>query len=362
MSVSKFDEKELNVVREVPNRRPNAPVLQYYDFPTTPKEAYLSAIRDKKPVWQPTNVEVKLFCPKVFPDNVARAYVLEAEPLPREEFGGKDMFGIEWVYVDVAGGSMVQPGSPLLEDANEWYDKVVWPDVDSWDWEACAELNKDYVNDGSFVVAWIMNGYYERLISFMDFEGAVMAMIDEDQTDAVKDLFEKLTDLYIKIVDKFLEYFPNLGGFCVHDDWAGQTAPFFSPAVCEEMLVPAMRRLTDYMHSKGLIADFHCCGKVELQVPNMIKAGWDSWSGMIMNDTHMLYEKYGDQIAIGVLPESFDPETTSEEEQREYARKHAEKFCNPRKPCLFNGYGAAMLTPAFREELYKQSRLRFSEV
>ena len=29
------------------------------------------------------------------------------------------MFGIEWVYVDVAGGSMVEPGAPLMKDANE---------------------------------------------------------------------------------------------------------------------------------------------------------------------------------------------------------------------------------------------------
>ena len=35
-------------------------------------------------------------------------------------YGGPDMFGIEWEYVPVAGGSMVRPGTPLLEDANDW--------------------------------------------------------------------------------------------------------------------------------------------------------------------------------------------------------------------------------------------------
>ena len=64
--------------------------------------------------------------------------------------------------------------------------------------------------------------------------------------------------------------------------------------------MPAMRRLTDHIHSRGCYADFHSCGHLELQVPNMIAAGWDSWSGMPMNDTQMLYEKYGDQILIGV--------------------------------------------------------------
>jgi hypothetical protein len=119
-----------------------------------------------------------------------------------------------------------------------------------------------------------------------------------------------------------------------------------------------MRRLTDHIHARGAIADLHSCGHIEQQVPNMIAAGWDSWSGMAMNDTQGLYEKYGDQIVLGVVPDQFDPATATEEEQRAAARKFAAKFCNPHKPCLLNMYGAAVLTPAYREELYKESRIR----
>jgi hypothetical protein len=119
-----------------------------------------------------------------------------------------------------------------------------------------------------------------------------------------------------------------------------------------------MRKLTDHIHSKGAFADLHSCGQVEIQVPNMIAAGWDSWSGMPMNNTRMLYEKYGDKMLIGVIPDMF-PEGASEEVQREYARKFADEFLNPEKPVLFNTYGAAVLTPAYREELYKQSRIKF---
>jgi uroporphyrinogen-III decarboxylase len=209
------------------------------------------------------------------------------------------------------------------------------------------------------IMHWIMNGYFERLISFMDFEGAALAMIDEDQQDAVKSLFDALSDLYIKIVDKFIEHF-HAEAFCVHDDWGSQAAPFFSPATCKEMVVPAMRKLTDHIHSRGCWADLHSCGNVGKQVPNMIAAGWDSWSGMPMNDTHALYEKYGDQILIGVIPEAF-PEDASEEVQREYARKYVDKFVNPEKPTFVNLYGASVLTPAYREELYKLSRLKYSQ-
>jgi hypothetical protein len=358
MSNPQFNPNELKVVREIPPFLPGSPPTPVYNFPVSPREAYIATMK-RRPIWQITTVEAGLFCPQVYPDNVARAFVVEANPLPPEKFGGKDMFGVEWVYVPVAGGSMVKPGAPLLSDANEWKEKVKWPDIDSWDWEGSARANKDFLNNGTFIHHWIMNGYFERLISFMDFEEAALAMIDDEQQDAVKELFSALTDLYIKIVDKFVDHF-HAEGFCFHDDWGSQQAPFFSPATAREMVVPYMRRLTDHMHQRGCYADLHSCGHIEQQVPNIIAAGWDSWSGMAMNDTQGLYEKYGDQIVLGVVPDQFGPDTP-EEEQRAAAREYVKKFCNPQKPSLFNMYGAAVLTPAYREELYKQSRIKFAQ-
>ena len=41
----------------------------------------------------------------------------------------------------------------------------------------------------------------------MDFDAAIMSLVDEDQQEAVKALFGKLTDLYIKIIDRMIQYF-----------------------------------------------------------------------------------------------------------------------------------------------------------
>jgi uroporphyrinogen-III decarboxylase len=154
-----------------------------------------------------------------------------------------------------------------------------------------------------------------------------------------------------------MTYFPGIDGFNIHDDWGSQKETFFSPAVAEEMLVPYMRRLIDFLHSKGKFCDFHCCGQNLKQVPNMIKTGWDSWSGQPMNDTAKIYELYGDQILIGVYPE-LAPDA-SEEEQRKAAKVYAEKFCNPNKPSLLAG--GFFLPQPFREELYKQSRICYAK-
>jgi hypothetical protein len=356
MSVPKFDPKELKVAGEIPSFFPGAPATPLYDFPVSRVEAY-KALMARKPVWQITNVETGMFCPSIYPDNVARGLIIQQKMPDPSTFGGPDIFGIEWEYVPVTGGSIVRPGEPFMKNANEWKTKIKWPDVDAWDWEGSAKENEAFLNNGTVVFHWIMNGYFERLISFMDFAEAAVAMVDEEQQDAVKELYERLTDLYIKIVDKHVEYY-HAEAFCVHDDWGSQMAPFLSPAVTRELLVPAMRRLTDHIHSRGAIADLHSCGHIEQQVPNMIAAGWDSWSGMPMNDTQGLYEKYGDKIVLGVVPDQFDPMSATEEEQRAAARQFAAKFCNPEKPCLVNMYGAAVLTPAYREELYKESRIR----
>ena len=356
MAIPEFNASELKIVEEVPSIF--GQMLPIYNFPVTMKEAQRAAF-SKKPYWQMTGAEIKKFAPKVNPENVARASVFDGTNTPQT--GGADMFGIEWEFIPQAGGSMVRPGKPFIEDANELKEKVVWPDIEAWDWEASVEANKEYLDTDAYVRCWFFNGWYERLISFMDFEGAILAMIDEDQKDAIKDFFDQLSDLYIRIIDKYLTCFPQIDGFYIHDDWGSQKETFFSPATVQEMIVTYMRRVTDFIHSKGRFCELHSCGQILKQVPNIIAAGWDAWNPQPMNDTHKIYELYGDKLMVGVMPEMFDPQTTTEEEQRAAAKKFAEQFCHPEKPSMFNISGTPLLTPAFREELYKQSRINYSK-
>jgi hypothetical protein len=359
MAIPRFNPKELEVVKEIPATQ-FMPAMKIFNYPVTEREAFIGVLT-KKPVWQLTLMDSRIFTPRIIPDNVARSFVFEANPFDPNNGGGKDMFGMMWEYVPSAQGSMIRPGKPFLSDANEWYDKLLWPDIESWGWEGSAkENNGTYLRTDKFNACMFLTGWYERLITFMDFGNAAVAMIDEEQKDAVKDFFDKATDLYIRIFDKFIKYFPLIDGFTIHDDWGSQKETFFSPAVVKEMIVPYMRRVTDYLHSKGKFCELHSCGQLMKQVPNMIAAGWDVWNGQAMNNTHMIYELYGDKIVIGVMPEMFDPAAKSEEEQRQAAREYANKFCNPDKPSYFNIYGSSVLSPAYREELYKRSRINYS--
>lgn len=349
-----FDEKEMIIKNRIQDW-PDYPPVPVYDTPVTLREGF-RAVYEKKPIWIPTIAEFQYFCPSVIPDVVARGAVMEGQDFPVEKFGGKDMFGVPWEYEALVGGSMVKRGFTLFDDANDWKEKVVFPDIDSWDWDASARLNEKYLASGRANILRLFSGcWFERLISFMGFEEAAVAIIDEEQKDAVKELFEAVTDLHCKIVDRCCEVY-DLDGFNVHDDWGSQRAPFFSIETAEEMIVPYMKKLTDHIHSKGKIADLHSCGCVGGQIANIVKAGWDSWGPQPMNSIEQYYEDYGDKIVIELIPPKFDWDTTSEEEQRTMAREFVDKHNDPNKPFKLGYYGTDNFTEAYLEELYRYSR------
>jgi hypothetical protein len=358
MSVPAFEEREMVVVSKTPGD-PLFPPLDIFDYPVTPREAFIGAL-EAEAVWEIVGHEKVTFTPRIIPDNVARALVIENSTFdPDTQGGGPDMFGIEWEYVPVAMGSMVHPGQPFLSNANEWYEKVVWPDIESWDWQGSAALNNGtYLLPEYFNCLMFQTGYFERLISMLDFEGALMALVDEEQHRAVKDFFEKLSDLYIAIFAKAVETWPRLDGFEVHDDWGSQQNTFFSPDIVAEFIVPSMRKVNDFVHSKGRYCLAHSCGNNIRQVENYIAAGYDAWNPQPINDTAAIYERFGDRLLIGVYDEP-RPDAT-QDEQRQAAQAFANRFCRPGKPSYLNMYSAECLTAAYREELYRQSRINYS--
>lgn len=364
MTIPKFEESEMKPVGKIPASG-FLPEITLFNYPFSMRDAAVS-LYDRHPAWQLLGLEMKEFNPIIIPDNVARGFVMEEQHIDNfTQAGGLDMFGVEWEFVPAAMGSMEKPGVPhLFDDANDWPDVVKFPDVGSWDWEGNAKINNGtYLTADTFNRLWIFTGYFERLISFMGFEDASVAMIDEDQQDAVKALFERLTDLYIDIVDHAVAVYEHLDGIYLHDDWGSAKDAFIAPEIMAEIVVPAMKRFTDYVKSRGLRAELHCCGCNYKNVPNMIAAGWEIWMPQSnVNDADALYEAYGDKIVMAFLPEDFDPAITSEEEQRRIARDYVAKYCDPKRPTLFSFVdGGKYLTPAFQEELYRASRLRYSQ-
>jgi len=239
---------------------------------------------------------------------------------------------------------------------------VKFPDIETWDWEGSKAANADFLNTDRFISIMIMTGFFERLISLMDFDKAAMAMIDEDQQDAVHELFDALADLYIKMVDKYIENY-GIDLLTFHDDWGSQRAPFFSLATAREMIVPHLKRVVDHCHARGIFFEMHSCGKNEMLVPAYIEAGCDSWNGQAVNDKNLIYEKYGDKIILGVdsgLAFSFGGGVEiSADEAEEAAKRFVDKYCTTydTKPVIASAFG---VPPDFLRVLYGESRKAFN--
>ncbi len=291
-----FDTKEIDEAAVYDEKSPRP--YPHFKTPISPKENWMRAMRHEECAWLPMRSDTISFTPRCIPDNVARGFVMDGEK-PMAEFGGPDMFGVRWIYDPLIKGSMVRPGAPILKDIADWEKVISFPDIDKWDWKGSAGISRSYLDTDRIIEAWHFTGFFERLISFMDFEPAAMALIDEDNQPYVHSLFQALADLYKKIIQKEKEYF-GIDMIYFHDDWGSQRAPFFSLAVCREMIVPYMKQIVAFCHDNDIIFDFHSCGKNELLAPAMIECGMDAWGGQPINDKEMLHRVYGGDLMIAV--------------------------------------------------------------
>ena len=282
-----------------------APVFGY---PVSPKEN-MRALYSGQPVqWMPRARAERCYVSlDILPDSVARS-----------PSGGRDLFGVEWVYVPEAGGSMVRPGQPMLPDVTQWEQVLTFPDVASWDWSSCRLRNEPNMDPDRPVSLVLFNGLFERLIALMDFGNAAMALIDEETIRSVCALFDRLCSLYEDIIFRCKQNF-DIDLITFHDDWGGQRAPLFSTETCRQMLIPWITRLAAFCHRHGLYFEQHSCGCVASFLPLMIDAGVDSWDGQDdANDKFDLIRRYGDRIHILVAPPPF-PEGSDPEEMEQAA-------------------------------------------
>ena len=301
-----FQASEVEIKSYIPPYRPWMSPTPVFSPVISPRENFLAFYRGENPLWMPSFWDQKRFDPRIIPDNVAKGMVSDDKPFDSaREGGGKDMFGVDWVFDVHSNGAMVVPGNPKAKDINRWEDYITFPNLDSWDWEGCSKANKERLDDGLLTQMTIYSGLFERLISFLDMTGAMIALVDEEQKPGVHRLFDRLCTFYDGLFSRMKKWF-DCDAIWFQDDWGSQRAPFFSPETCREMIAPYMKRIVDSVHRHDMFFELHSCGKNEALVPIYIQCGVDAWHGQEVNDKRMLYKKYGRQIKLGIAPEGKD--------------------------------------------------------
>lgn len=364
-----FDPKELEVAYMKPCGLwgmfdnmgiPAAKDEPIYNYPISSAENIKLAISGEKPYWIPhvgmAYCETNPFRPRQLPDNVAVRLVSDGGPnMEYPELTAKGWFDLEWVYVPVAGGATVKPGNPKLEDMNDWEKVLEWPDLDAIDWEEIGRMNKEYLSHPQLNQFAQLDGFWERLISLMDVEGAAIAMVDEDQKDALKAFFDRYADFLVEIIERLAKVC-KLDSMLIHDDWGHQNGSFFSLDTCMEMIVPYAKRVTDAAHAHGWVFEIHSCGKNQGLVPAYIAAGADFWCPQAINDVDYILETYKDSHFFLGMPTSPVAPNAPEDEARAAARTWFEKYKDLNVFISFMGSN-----PYFMEEIYKISREEYSK-
>jgi hypothetical protein len=183
---------------------------------------------------------------------------------------------------------------------NDWQEVLEWPDLDAMDWQAMAEANREVMDTPQANELCLLDGFWERLISLMDVSGAAMALIDEDQKEALHAFYDRYADHMIECIKRVKAVLP-IDGVLIHDDWGTQRDTMFSAATLQEMILPYLKQIVDAAHEEGVFIELHSCGKIDSFIPYVIEAGVDTWRGQAnVIDKMGLVQRYGDRFKFCV--------------------------------------------------------------
>ena len=93
-----------------------------------PRENAFIAYRHETPDWVPArSLDFNVIFPAPYVERYQGTGV------------GKDWFGVTWQYEPLTKAPMPLPGQPMLADIEDWRGDVLFPDLDSIDWEKQAK-------------------------------------------------------------------------------------------------------------------------------------------------------------------------------------------------------------------------------
>lgn len=257
-----------------------------YNTPITPKENVRRMLKGEGPLWVPNiNCDFNLLQPEIMPDASAR------------NRGGVDWFGIEWEFEELSQAAMIKPGTRRLSDICNWEAELIWPDLDAIDWAAdYAENYAPFVSGDKATMFVIVNGCFERLADLTSFEDTLCCLLEEPEE--VARLFDKFTDLHIKLMAIAKEYY-HADIITYHDDMGTQRNSFMSEKTFRQLIVPHSKKLVAAAHAMGLAVNYHSCGHVENLLNAFIECGFDFWEGQdSANDISAVTAHHQNKIGI----------------------------------------------------------------
>ncbi len=91
----------------------------------------------------------------------------------------------------------------------------------------------------------------------------------------IHDFCDVVTDMQIRHYEYMFREIGLPDGMFMYEDMGYTYAPFISPQLQRELIMPYHRRLGDFIHSHGIPFIMHSCGKIEPYLQSIVDAGVD---------------------------------------------------------------------------------------
>jgi uroporphyrinogen decarboxylase len=137
---------------------------------------------------------------------------------------------------------------------------------------------------------------FERAWTLMGMENLLVSM-------AINKPF--VNDFLDRIVDYDLHVLRNACSFrldCIRfgDDWGQQRGLIMGVPLWKEFIEPRIRRMYQFVHSRGMAVMIHCCGQVQEILPDLIHCGVDIFNPFQpeVMDVFEMKRKHGDKLTF----------------------------------------------------------------
>ena len=126
------------------------------------------------------------------------------------------------------------------------------------------------------------------------------ARVAEDP-DLVIDMFSTELDCSLQLLDMVWDAGYTFDSICWPDDMGYRNGLFFSVQMYRDILKPVHKRAVEWAHAKGIVAELHSCGNINLLVPELLDIGMDCLNPLEVKagmDPAHLKKTCGDRLAL----------------------------------------------------------------
>jgi uroporphyrinogen decarboxylase len=121
-----------------------------------------------------------------------------------------------------------------------------------------------------------------------------------DDPDWVRDIFETETQIAIQVLDYLAAGGIEFDGAWMYGDIAFNTAPFCSPSMYRELVMPSHLRHIGWFKQRGLPLIFHTDGNFQPLIPGLLEAGVDCFQPLEAKagmDVRQLKGQFGARVS-----------------------------------------------------------------